>query len=345
MSDYNKVFCESYLKKYPNSGEIIECSNIKTGELPPYKVYLIKEAYLMYTGVVISKEGLPIRDPFIYEDKLDFWLDKIENDEDETQEIVELNDKQYVSLLGIVSYNFWHWFYEFLPKVILCESIGFKGKYIVANEFPFKLESLELLGISRNRILLLDTYTSFYIDELYIPQRIKTDSYEDARFQIILKEIREKCLNSIKKLYPEETFNKRTIYISREKAANKRNIVNEEEVLKIITEFNIEIVYMEKMSLQEQIYLASNTTCLVGANGAGMLHSLFMPEKSLVIELFSPVYIAFVTTIGAVELLKHNYFMLCPQAYQDYKYGTEHTAPIEVHLPLLKLTLRNQLNK
>lgn len=343
MSDYNKIFCESYLKKYPDSGEIIECSNIDTGELPTYRIYLIREAYLMYTGVVLTREGLALRDPFIYEDKLDFWLDKIENDEDETEDIVELNDTEYVSLLGIVSYNFWHWFYDFLPKVILCESIGFKGKYIVADEFSFKLEALELLGISKDRILLLDTYKSFYIDKLYIPQKIINDSYEDKRFKSILREIREKSLNSIKKLYPENLTIPQKIYISREKAINKRNIVNEEEVLKIITEFNIEVVYMEKMSLAEQIYLASNTTCLVGANGAGMLHSLFMPEKSLVIEFFSPVYISFVTTIGSVELLKHKYFMLCPQAYQDYKYGTEHTTPIEVHIPLLRVTLKNQL--
>ena len=97
---------------------------------------------------------------------------------------------------------------------------------------------------------------------------------------------------------------------------------------------------MERMSLEEQIRMMAGADWLIGANGAGMFHSLMMPEASSIMELFAPTYVNPCMT-SAIELLKHNYYMITSPHIGDYEHGMDIHAPLN----LIRVTLRNALNQ
>ena len=52
--------------------------------------------------------------------------------------------------------------------------------------------------------------------------------------------------------------------------------------------FGFEEIYLEQMSLSEQIQRISNAEAVLGPHGAGMSQCIFMKKGSLVIEFFHP---------------------------------------------------------
>ena len=74
-----------------------------------------------------------------------------------------------------------------------------------------------------------------------------------------------------------------------------RRVTNEEELhqalLKdpVLATHNLEIKFLDfgKLgTIQEQMKIVRNTDILIGAHGAGLTHSLFLPEESVLVELF-----------------------------------------------------------
>jgi capsular polysaccharide biosynthesis protein len=74
------------------------------------------------------------------------------------------------------------------------------------------------------------------------------------------------------------------IYISRG-SAQKRRIVNEDEVTKLLSKFGFETIRAEDLSFAEQVQICSRTHCIVSNYGAGLTNMLFMPEGGSVLEL------------------------------------------------------------
>ncbi len=79
--------------------------------------------------------------------------------------------------------------------------------------------------------------------------------------------------------------------------ARQRKLANEEELLQCLRErlpqARIESVLFEHLSPLQQIALMSRTKLLVGLHGAGLTHSLFLPQESGVFEMFPGVLHAF----------------------------------------------------
>ena len=52
------------------------------------------------------------------------------------------------------------------------------------------------------------------------------------------------------------------------------------------TALGFQTVYFEDISLREQLHLAISAEAMIGAHGSGLCHSLFMDERSTLVELF-----------------------------------------------------------
>jgi hypothetical protein len=74
------------------------------------------------------------------------------------------------------------------------------------------------------------------------------------------------------------------VYISR-RAAGKRRIANEQELIPILTANGFEIICAEDLTFEQQVELASQTRYLVSNHGAGLANMLFMREGGSVLEL------------------------------------------------------------
>jgi len=127
--------------------------------------------------------------------------------------------------------------------------------------------------------------------------------------------------------------------LTRTKAVNGRRVVNEEALWAILAGFGFQKVVMEDMALGEQIRLAASADNLVAPHGAGMVHCLFMPANSLVIELFSSNYLN-PCMLPVISHLQHRYFMVPSPAIPGQ---TDCRGDIKAYLPMVEMTLRREL--
>ena len=74
------------------------------------------------------------------------------------------------------------------------------------------------------------------------------------------------------------------LYISRGKA-NRRKILNEDELIQLLSGNGFKVIYWEDYSFAEQVALAGQASILVGLHGAGLTNLHFMKKGSTVIEL------------------------------------------------------------
>jgi capsular polysaccharide biosynthesis protein len=78
------------------------------------------------------------------------------------------------------------------------------------------------------------------------------------------------------------------IYVSRSQSSRK--IVNEAEILQILTKYNFEVIHCEKMSLAEQIKIFSEAEIILGPHGAGMYNQIFCHSGTSIIEIYNKEY-------------------------------------------------------
>ncbi|MFN8670457.1 MAG: glycosyltransferase family 61 protein [Candidatus Sericytochromatia bacterium] len=339
------ISASDYYDKFSNCSKIEK--DVSNDEYEaPFSIYKFRNAKVFYNGVFATEDFYPISDHYVVSDGIAEAEDVLSGKN--PIECINLKDSEYISLLGKWKHNLWHWTFETLVYVIIAEAFGFKGKYIVKSDvfLKNKLETLTLLGIAPERILVKNKEIYFLIDNVSVVEKL---DFTDERFLLLLSIIREKFLKSI---YADNLLNipkkERKIYISREKVKNSTNdtvngryIYNEDEVWELLKNYGFEKIYMEDFSIKDQIKMASETSFLIGGHGSGILHSLFMPEKSKIIELFSPVYINFCSSKLPVKLLKHDYRMLLPQICETYPHGTYHNSPVEVDVEYLEIILDN----
>jgi len=236
----------------------------------------------------------------------------------------------YLSLTGLWCVSFYHWMMENIIKVIIAMEAGFDGYYIIPN-LRFARESLELLGISPDMIIPYDG-KPWLVEALYIPQPIIGQS-ELKKYPTLIWTARNRFLQAVgnsNNIYER-------IYIARPQNA-VRKVVNEPELMEILGKYQFQRIIMEQLPLKEQIRIISAAKCIIGPHGAGMVHCLFMPPESLVVELFSPTYIN-PCMLPVIEHLKHRYYMIPSANNRDYIYGDD----IEANIPVIEVTLKREL--
>ncbi len=130
----------------------------------------------------------------------------------------------------------------------------------------------------------------------------------------------------------------RRIFLDRKHAANQRTLVNKDEIIALLKSFDFECFQAENHDLRTQLQVYRETKLLFGAHGAGMLNSLFLQERSTVIEAFSPIYVN-MSTLPFVNYRKHTYYPLVGgECAAD---PTQHGDAVKVNTPFLKTILNN----
>lgn len=173
------------------------------------------------------------------------------------------------------SLNYYHWFTECLPRLLMAEKF-IKGHQLILPEkfkdFSFVKDSLDYLGIET---YYFDPFVNIKISQLILTSEIgRMAEYQKE----LLFKLKEKFnLNEV----PIEP--KRKIFIAR-KPAKARNILNEKELFDVLRQFDIEIHYFDDYSLSIQIDLMKETHTLIGIHGAGLTNMLFMPSGGNVLE-------------------------------------------------------------
>lgn len=190
----------------------------------------------------------------------------------------------YVSLLSSYTLNFAHWLMDCLPKLALLESLKGNLKFIIPDEPPsYLVDSLKILGIQESQMVRIKE-ESILVEELifcHASQKAGRPS------KIHLLTVRDRLIassigNQNRCLTP------RRIYVSR--AHSSRNLVNEDEVLKVLADFSFESIHCENMSLLEQINIFSKAEVVLAPHGAGIYNQIFCNPGAIIIEIYNKEY-------------------------------------------------------
>jgi hypothetical protein len=209
--------------------------------------------------------------------------------------------------------NYFHFLYDSLPYLIsfldLKKSLPtLKLLMQYPNEqkkefYPFVLEFLELLNITRSDIILVDKetqYESVYISTSYthdidsnLPPRKEIYDFYQALVKIVKKhyshtgsaELPKKIYVSRRTHLHNDFTNIGTNYTTR------RKLVNEDALVAHLSQQGYAEIFTEKLTTVEKIIYFANATHVVGAIGGGISNVLFSSPTTKLQAIVSPTFL------------------------------------------------------
>jgi tetratricopeptide (TPR) repeat protein/capsular polysaccharide biosynthesis protein len=247
-------------------------------------------------------------------------------------------------LSSLAGHVYYHWMFDILPRLELLRRSELKFKEIdwfVVNSLskPYQQETLNLLGIAKDKIIESDRHSHIQASELIVPS---FPGYLDWVPEGTIKFLRETFLPQINLNQNNQNHSK--IYVSRARAKNRR-LVNEIEVSQLLTKLGFVTVFLEEMSFLEQVKTFANAKIIVSPHGSGLTNLVFCSPHTQVVELFSPNYIRTDYWMISQQLdLQHYYIVgqnFSCSSLRNLMYQNALTEDIFVSIDALKLVLQH----
>ena len=238
------------------------------------------------------------------------------------------------------AYNFWHWTMENLPKLLALEDMGYDGKYILPYNEPVISRSLEMFGISPQRLLLPGAV--YRVERLILPPRLS--GFTMVENLPLVDFLRQNILNAA----GTEQGNRR-VYIRR---IGQRKLANEQDILPVLKDFGFETIVPEELEHKEQFRFMTAVDCSVMVHGANSTLALFQKPRSTWVEMFNNRYVTY-SNLHTVRAMKLRYHALVEDleldtspdmtttVYEHLKAGMK--ADVAIDPMYLRITLENAL--
>lgn len=186
-------------------------------------------------------------------------------------------------------YNYSHWLLDMLPKLKLySEVFDFKDlDYIYLNKLNnFQKSSLDLLGLKNIKIIDANKFRHIQCNELIgtqHPTYFKGYILDQAQY------VPEWIIHWLRESFLEKSLKYKTndkIFIDRSESLFKHcQIINHNETIEFLKQKGFEILKLENLSFEEQIYIFKNAKIVVSAHGAGLTNLCFSSPNCIVIEI------------------------------------------------------------
>lgn len=207
----------------------------------------------------------------------------------------------YQGTLGVLAWaghtNYWHWLHDTLGRYHLLQLSGFNiDKYVLPPlTLPFQRETVEMLGIPKEKIVELSPGMHLKAENLILPSvPFNTGTAVKWTVEFLRKTfLKPKSYKSAIEYFREVLFKSHAksgdferIYISREDAS-WRKVMNEEEVMHVLSKRGFRKIVLSSLTVQEQINIFSSSKVIIGSNGAGLANIMFCQPGTKVIQLFT----------------------------------------------------------
>lgn len=190
----------------------------------------------------------------------------------------KLGGDLFVMTRGIAQRNYFHWTFEMLAQLRLLHSSGVCFDYVaVPNRHRFARDSLEVFGVRREQIILLNPYTHIQADRLIVPS--KTGRFPHPSGVVYLRDtMRGQTWSQTKDV------KRARLYISRGRTTLRR-LTNEPALVAALRPHGFQTVRLEKYSVREQIKLFQRAEFIVGPHGAGFSNIAYCQPGTRVVEI------------------------------------------------------------
>lgn len=183
--------------------------------------------------------------------------------------------------------TYFHWMMDVLPRLAILEQAGIdfhaQEKFIFNfTRAPFQSESLDLIGIPRERRVFTDPKTHFACEGLLAPSLPGTPGRMPGW---AVEFLRKQFLPHAKPVTGGDR-----IYISRQRS-KYRKFINEAEVNALLSSLGFREVFLEELPFLDQLSLFASASVVVAGHGAGLTNLVFAKPGTKVVEIFSPNYV------------------------------------------------------
>ncbi len=263
--------------------------------------------------------------------------------EQETIAPVEKITGKVALLSGLAGHVYYHWMFDIVPRLELLRRSEIKLKEIdwfVVNSLskPFQKETLNLLGIPADKIIESDRHSHIQAEELIVPS---FPGYLDWIPEGTIRFLRQTFLPQINLI---ESTGRQKIYVSRARSKH-RQLINEEEVSTLLDRQGFKTVFLEEMSVLEQVATFASAKVVIAAHGSGLTNLVFCSPNTKIIELFSPNYVRTDYWMISQQLQLQHYYVVGRNfnclSLRNLMYQNPLTEDILVDVNALKLVLQH----
>lgn len=192
-----------------------------------------------------------------------------------------------ISLVGQLSQNYFHWLMDYLPVLeywqYYIDLVGVRPKVITNSHLTnFQKQYLHLLGVKESDIVPYNKKKLYVKKLLLAPNNFKVlENDQGNKFYLYARKgsdwLREKLMREESRAFPNYLF-----IVRRE---SSRKILNQEELEVSLFRFGFTLLYLDEISVKEQIGYFKNAKIIIGVHGAGLTNLVFSCNAS-VIELY-----------------------------------------------------------
>ncbi|CRF33875.1 capsular polysaccharide biosynthesis protein-like protein [Brachyspira suanatina] len=217
------------------------------------------------------------------------------------------------SLQSIWNVCFGHWMHETLPRLFILKDAGYLDKidaFILGDgcNSKFHKDSLDMFQIDNKKIIYISDQTEILCENLYLSSFPSTNTHYPDIW--ICNKYRELSKELIKN-YDINNFPKK-IYLTRRNVKTRR-ILNEDNLMDILSKLGYKMICPEEYSLQEQLCMFYNADKIISILGSGLTNLVCSKETISVLGIVPNIraedtYKYIVETIGGqyLEYIENN---------------------------------------
>jgi hypothetical protein len=178
--------------------------------------------------------------------------------------------------------NYFHWMFEVLPRLAVLDqlSAGHQMPILLRAPLrPWQEETLAMLGVSRDRVVLLHDAESVQVDVLWVPRTAMRGGLVHPYATEFLRS---------RLARPRRAH--RRIYCPR--GQGMRRLLNDTSVAQVVTARGYETFSPAGMSVSEQMTMFSEAAVIVGPTGAALTNAVFAPAGSQLVVFNARAFVA-----------------------------------------------------
>ena len=259
----------------------------------------------------------------------------------ETIPSLEKIEGKVAVLSGLAGHVYYHWMVDIIPRIDILRRSGIDIEtidwFVVNNiERDFQKETLEFLGIPASKIIVSDRHSYIQAEDLIVPS---FPGHLDWVPKSTITFLRKTFLPALSR----NSESPKRIYISRSQARG-RVVINEEKVIDVISQLGFQTVWLENLSVLEQVSLFANAEAIISPHGSSLTNLVFCSPGAVVIELFSPHYLRTDYWILSQQLQLQHYYSIGDSfdcfPLRNLMYQNSLTEDILVNINSLQKTLK-----
>jgi hypothetical protein len=166
--------------------------------------------------------------------------------------------------------NFYHWMLDLLPELFIALAAGATHrKFYLGASTPFQKQSLELLGITTDRILDANAIPFLQAGEMIVPflgDRHPPNVFDAAKYRLLAQ------VFALLLAEKKSTRDLPTRFVVSRGKTRSRRVVNEAALLARLEPLGFRPVFLEDLPLVEQIDLFARAEAIVASTGAGLIN-------------------------------------------------------------------------